>query len=624
MLREGFSVMPYNRFYTQFTDEQDWQYTLYILPSDANEGTVHTNLSSVNTFNLVELPQDFLLDNMSIDTELGEIPTGLVSQTLELSINLDACQGTAALDALRESLLQGTVQNANPYSSTGAKIDTVEGIATTFARFNTFILVVNDGSGQRPVFIGAQKFASENQLSITSSSEVVDYKIECFDIFRAITEAIPSNLFVEYMSTFKKTTQVNFGSGFSESLNVGKTRLKIGDYFAVYDGANPLRAVDFAVEDYNFFVNTFTNWKTLLDTMLSDFMRSLMWNVSSVLTLPIPFERAWTFYQVRNDINQQPSTIIDEPCYIPDIVKYRNDDDGNRVAERKGGVLSDPNALSKYSNVYEIITSIVENSLEIYRLEYSMSVITGAFNASYSSDYIKPQTGSGITFNSANILDKAEFKMFQETVKSATVSSSMLQGDKDTKEISYSEQGTSADNGKDLEIVFHNLGSATSRQARTDNGGLDGIYRFYPKYGINSGTIVWNNNGAVEKPDTKCLFKYSSTESINLDYNIVVIGGNSSPNAQLIIEQQTAGLPYTLAVSLVKAFGSAKQVEVNFTTTHDAVAFYQVGMQCTVDINSLSPLLTKIYNSNTGTGVITNHKLDVYTGKVGISVRMYE
>ncbi len=66
--------MPYNRYYTEFTDENDWQYTLYILPSNANAGANQTNLSTLTSFNLVELPDDFLTerDTDEITLEYGD------------------------------------------------------------------------------------------------------------------------------------------------------------------------------------------------------------------------------------------------------------------------------------------------------------------------------------------------------------------------------------------------------------------------------------------------------------------------------------------------------------------------------------------------------------------------
>jgi hypothetical protein len=614
--------MPYNRFYSQFTDEQGWQYTLYLLPSDANIGLNQDNLSTTSSFTLVELPDDFIMRNMKIDTELGDIPTGLVSQTMEITVNLGACQGTPALDALRESLLRGTVQNAYPYNSSGAKVASKNSVGASFGRFNTFILLVDDGSGQRPVFIGAQKFASENELNITRNSDVIEYKIECFDIFRAISESISANLFVEYMTSYSDTTSVNYGNSFSEPLNSGKTEINLGKYYARPESfeqtGNVRRAVDYCLDEYSFFVAPFTHWKTLADTMLSDFMRSFVWNTASSLSLPIPFNKAWTFYEIRDEITNPVGNFIERPCYIAEIYKYqKNGDTNNVVAKRMGGVLSDPNAFSKFSNTYEMFVALVENSLEIYRLQYSMSLVNGSFSASYTSDFIRPLTGSGITFNNANVYNKASFKLFQETVKSASASCSMLQGDKDTKEMGYSEQGTSADNGKDVELIFHNLGSATNRQYRLVSGEL-----VNEKFGINAGTIVWNNQGKIEKPDTQCQFKYSNTDavSLNLPY---VLGEWGSVNGQLIREQQTTGLPYTLAYSMVKAMGTPKQVVMEFGTRHSSVAYYHVGTQCTVDINSLNPFLTKIYNSNTGTGVITSHKLDVYSGKVNLTVRMY-
>ena len=126
--------MNITRFYSQWTSENGHVYKLYIVPSHDYIDAVDTAVGGFATD--VELPASFLLETMSLTTELGEIPAGLVSQTLEIEINLAALQGTAALNNLRAQLLRGTTQTLYPIKQTGAFA-----VTNYFSCFNTFYLL---------------------------------------------------------------------------------------------------------------------------------------------------------------------------------------------------------------------------------------------------------------------------------------------------------------------------------------------------------------------------------------------------------------------------------------------------------------------------------------------------
>lgn len=605
--------MPYNRFYSEFTDEHGWQYTLYILPSNANAAVSQANLSTLTDFTLVELPDDFLMKDIKIETELGEIPAGLVSQVMSINVNIAALQGTNSFDELRECLLRGTVATGVAYQSNGTMQP--QGTASIqFDRFNTFILMVNDGSGARPIFIGCQKFSAENELTITKLSDVCMMKIECFDVLRSMTEQIQAIHWAEYM-LFQDPYSIDYGNSYSANCNARYDKIQIGTaFYTSPDALSGNAAYDFAIDKFNFTVNTFENLKAQIDTMLTSVMRSITWNVSSVATVPILFAKAWTFYQQRLYADDTYGMQITKPAFVNEIIQWQADGTGRRL----GGAIYDNTAFGKFNNFYEVFTALVENSLEIYRLNLSYSSVNGFFGIAYTSDFIRPLTGSGITFNSQNIYSDIKFKLFQETVKSAESSVSTLQGEKDTKTFPYQE-GTSSDNGKDVELIFHNLPSATNRKmsSRYDSAGSV----IHERNAINAGTILFNNSGSIEKVDTECRFKYSNTDAIQLTYPIYQVDGEV--NTQMIIEQQNAGLPLTIAKGIVKSLGDAKQCVVEFKAKHTLVGFEDVGTNCTINLNDLNPLITKIYNANTGTGVITQHKLDVYSGTCDISVRMY-
>jgi len=600
--------MPYNRYYTQFEDENAWQYTLYILPANANTGASSANVNSLSTFNLVELPDDFLMKSLSIETELGEIPVGLVSQIMTLNVNLAALQGTNDLNDLRSALLRGTTQTGFPYNADGSAEQLF-----VFYRFNTFILMVNDGSGDRPVFIGCQKFAAENELTLTKLDSVINFKIECFDAMRFICENIIGDFYARYfLGIGSNANSLDYGNGYSIARNTRYNEIVVGQAFNPIGGLFD-KAIDSTIDKYSFVVNTFANLKTLIDSMLSEYMRSITWNASSSVSIPVPFEKAWKFYYPRFELDSFNGIEIDKPAFVSEIFK---DEDGTTFL--KGGALIDSTAFGKFQNFYEVFLALVENTLEIYRLNLSYSSISGAFGISYTSDFIRPLTGSGITFNQSNVYSDIKMKLFQETVKSAQTSVSTLQGEKDTKTFQYQE-GTSSDNGKDVELIFHNLPSPTGRNM-TVNDVQNGYY-IRRKSSINAGMIVWNNSGLMMRPDTKCQFKYSNTDAISLDYSVPSGIGTIAVQIQ---EQQQAGIPYTIAYALVKALGDSKQVDLEFKTRHSICGFEDVGANCTINLNDLNPLVTQIYNANTGTGVITKHKLDVYSGSVDISVRMYQ
>lgn len=603
--------MGYNRYYTQFEDENAWQYTLYILPTNANINDLQLYLdSTLTTFTLVELPDDFLMKSMSLETELGEIPVGLVSQVLTLNVNLASLQGTTALNELRECLLRGTMQTSSPYQSDGYVNNVLE-----IPRFNTFILMVNDGSGDRPVFVGCQKFAAENELTLTKLDSVINFKIECFDVMRFICENIAGNSYAQsFLAIGSNANSLDYGNGYSIARNTRYNDILVGTaYYYSPDASNAYQANDTCIDKYSMNVNTFANLKTLIDAMLTSFMRGITWNTSASISIPVPFEKAWSFYAPRQTVNDSVGGVIGKPAFVSEIYK-----DENGISSLKGGAIIDATAFGKFKNFYEVFLGLVENTLEIYRIGYSYSFVTGAFGVVYTSDFIRPLTGSGITFAQSNIYSDVKMKLFQETVKSAESSVSTLQGEKDSKVFQYQE-GTSSDNGKDVELIFHNLPSPTGRAFTDDLGSYGLITR---KHSINAGMIVWNDSGTIKKPDTQCQFKYSNTNAISLDYDKLEDDGNV--NVQMILEQQQAGVPYTIAYALVKALGDSKQVDLEFKTKHSICGFEDVGTNCTINLNDINPLITQIYNANTGTGVITKHKLDVYSGSVDISIRMYQ
>ena len=624
--------MAYKRYYSIWKDEQDWEYTLYIIPSNANVDPLDPTAAADfdSTFTLHALPDDLIMRDMKLNTELGEIPVGLVSQTLEMTLNLASLQGTANYDELREQLLQGSTCAGTAYYDNGTAFITVTydykfvPELAEFRKFNTFILMVNDGTGYKPLFIGCQKFSAENELTVNKLSDILSFKIECYDVMRCIGESISQYMFISYMHdsfNLYGDITINYGDGYFEDAKTNKNAISLyGDNYIDSSGRSRI-ATDFAPDGIMFKTSTFERMRTKMVDLYTLYFRGLTWNLASQIVFPVPFAKAWTFYKQRNNYANVPTDPTPKLAYVSEIWGMQ---DGNKYAADKllGGALLDPKALGKGANAIEILKIIVENTLENYRLSYYFDSVTGLFSASYTSDFIRPLTGTGITFNSENTYGDVKFKLFQETVKSVEVSCSTLQGEKDNKTFPYSEQGTSADNGKDLEIVFHNLPSASNR--------VNTAYEVYLRYAINAGMLVYVlENSEPLKVDSTCSFKYSNTDEIKLQYTDVAgtqsAGNprNNATNAAMIIEQQTAGVPYTIAYALVKALGSSRETELSFKTKHAICGYEDVGSNCTINMNDMNPLITKIYNANSGTAVITKHTLDIFSADVDISARMY-
>ena len=140
---------------------------------------------------------------------------------------------------------------------------------------------------------------------------------------------------------------------------------------------------------------------------------------------------------------------------------------------------------------------------------------------------------------------------------------------------------------------------------------------------INCGIIVENDNGTVSRIDTDCDFRFSATDIVNLP--VEYVDEKVSGVATLMIkEQQTGGIPQTISEAIVTALGDEGQVECSFKTIGTLAQYQHVGMNCTMNINSINPLLTKIYNANTGTGIIQKHELDCKSGMADIVVRMWK
>lgn len=610
--------MNMTRFYSQWTSENGYTYKLYIVPSHDYIDAVDTAFGGFATD--VELPGSFLLETMSLTTELNEIPAGLVSQTLEIEVNLAALQGTTALNDLRAQLLRGTTQTLYPIKQTGAFA-----VTNYFSCFNTFYLLCDNGMGVfSPIFIGCQKFAGENELNITQLDNVVSFKIELYDIMRCIGEMIKQPFWTEELKA--QNASIDWGAGYSENEQTEHKKLRSGTTYAdVLVGFQRTGAIDLTVEPYVYHATTFERMQSKINEMYLGHLRALIPNYSNTLSVPVPFAKAWTFYRNRLDFSD---TLVTAPK-IGYIAEIKNTETGRT----DGGPHVDKNGFAAFSNFHEILRLICEQSFEIWRLQYSWSSVAGWFGAQYVADYVLPETKSGtdpngILFNTSNIITDVKIKLLQETLAEATANVKTIGGEKDTNEFPAGSQGTSGDNSKDLQVIFHNLTLATDRKNEAGVNNPNAAQfdaqdnaTYFVRNGISVGQIVYNDAGRIKKVDTQCRasWNYSYTEPAVTSLAGRFIGRN----AAIIKEQQEAGLPLTLASAMVAVLSDPRQAVAEFDSIIETVKYTDVGKECRIDFNALNPLLVSIYNANTARGVITKHVHNVKDNTVNLSIRVH-
>lgn len=608
--------MNITRFYSQWTSENGYIYKLYIVPSHDYIDAVDTAFGGFAPD--VQLPASFLLETLNLTTELGEIPSGLVSQTLEIEVNLASLQGTTALNNLRGQLLRGTTQTLYPIKQTGAFA-----VTNYFSCFNTFYLLCDYGTGTfNPIFIGCQKFAGENELNITPLDNVVSFKIELYDIMRCIGEMIKQPFWTEELKA--QNASIDWGAGYSENEQTEHKKLRSG---TTYDAPRLPRtgAIDLTVEPYVYHATTFERMQSKINEMYSGHLRALIPNYSNTATVPVPFSKAFTFYQNRLDL----SDALVAATKIGYIAEIKNTNTGTT----DGGPHVDKNAFASFTNFHEVLRLICEQSFELWRLQYSWSSLSGWFSAQYVADYVLPKTKSGtdvngILFNTANIISDVKIKLLQETIAEVTANVKTLSGEKDTKGFPVGSQGTSGDNSKDLQVVFHNLTVATDRKQESGINNIGNTQydtqddaSYFIRNGIACGQIVYNDAGRIKKVDTECLasWNYGSIKPAVS----TLVGKFIGRNAAIIKEQQEAGLPLTLANAMVTVLSDPRQAVAEFDSIIETVKHTDVGKECRIDFNALNPLLVSIYNANTARGVITKHVHNIKDNTVNLSIRIH-
>jgi hypothetical protein len=589
------------RFVTTWTSEDSIQWRMYIIPSSVDYIT--PALSSN-----VTLPSEFLLRDMSLDTELGSIPAGLVSQVLKINVNIAALQGTTALNDLRVDLLQGTTTKKRPLNSDGTPW--IDAFTTTeqteFDAFNTFVLQYNDGSGFKTAFIGCQKYSAENEIEITALDNVITFTIEIYDIQRCIGEAITPHIWSRLL--MRDNTTVNYSASVALSENTQFNQLYSG--FMLDDPNTGYAMLDILPDGFSMYISTFARLKTKIGEMYSKYLRAL----TGKLTASFVCHDIFTYSVFLKDSSNN-FILPQYLCYVSEIY----DNQGQLV----GGALGDSKMFAQFTNFYEAYKMLCDNALETVRPTYSFtSGNPDAYTITMVSSNPYPVLATpSITFDQDNTYSNFKIKMFSEVLNQVTTEVTSITGNSDTTSFPSGKQGTSGDNSKDLKIMFHNVPQLTSRSANLASY-ADIPYSSFIKWQrntINSGYLLYfeaSNIIIVPKPIVNVFFG-SEDYAAPTDTSPYI-----DPSTQVIWKQQNACLPQTISEAMVTFLGRKKQAEATLTTNFTTAKFTDVGKRCTIDLVDYNTLLESIYGEETALAVMTKHSHKVYEGMADITLRI--
>ena len=585
------------RFVTTWTSEDSIQWRMYIIPSSVNY------ISPAVSSN-VTLPSEFLLRDMSLETELGSIPAGLVSQVLKINVNIAALQGTQALEDLRADLLRGTTTKRVPLNSDGtaylASDLTLE--QREFDAFNTFVLQYNDGSGYKTAFIGCQKYSADNELEITALDNVVTYTIEIYDIFRCIGEIVNQDIWVKAL---KPTTDtVAWSSTYSVGEGATNNTVEIGQYQNLDKWPSTIYAIDKLDGNSYYHTQLFTRLATKISTMYSAYMRAITQKLTSSFVAANFFTKTLVFYKNQTQVGISP--------YMQYISEIWTNIEGNLTLV--GGAHIDPKMFGKYTNFYEVYRSIVESSLETLRASYTFTSGTpDAYTLTMVADNPYPYP-SFVTFDQDNTYSSVKIKMLSEGLNQVNVDIATISGEADTTEYGYGKQGTSGDNSKDLNVMFHNLPIITFRNTYASN--------LWRRNTINSGYLLY-----YDSPDAFGMMKVNTLVSVffggeDFALPVPVSLYTRKPEYQMILEQQESGIGRTISQAMVNFLGRPKQAEATLTTNFVTAKTNDVGKRCTIDLANYNSLLESIYGEETALAVLTKHSHKIYEGMCDITLRI--
>ncbi len=604
-----------NKYYTTWTSDDSQMYKLEIIPSHNQVDTADTYASG---FVVTQLPNDFLLKDMTLDLDHGDIPVGLMNSTLKLNFNIGADgTGVSNYSNLRTKLLRGTDSGNFPFSDSFVVIDTFGYFG--FKCFNTFILSRSDDSGVTyvPIFIGCQKFAAENDIELTKLSPVIKLSIEVYDITRCIGEMIRPEIWFAYLKA--TNDDVNYGQYCTTFVkeDTNYNRIQISSHNQT--GSTKTRLDDKLSNGITFKIQTFEQLYIKITRMYSDHFRSIMCEYVTLdfgtffTAMNFKSQRTWTTSPT--NLANQDNTV----CYISEInqVGYESNLHPLIYGNCIGGMLFDKEGFGQYSNFHEVAAALFENFMQKVNYEYE---ITNTPNIAVNlvPDYVIPTVSAQFAASQSNLYDSIKFKLFNETLNTCKAVVSNIKGDSDTTDWTYSTQTTSGDNSKDLKFLFHNLPLLTYRnntQATKENG-ID-FNVFYRKT-INIGTLVYlSDDGIVRKVDSQCITGWFYDY---IDYS-TTINTSQSIIQQIITEQQQSGLMQNACFAIVQFMGLSTFKLAEFRTRASLLKPEKFSKYGTLNYYTLNPIIGDWDPSGTlARGTITKYNLDIWSGMADVTM----
>ena len=609
-----------NKYYTTWTSDDSQMYKLEIIPSHNQIDTADTHTNGfVNTL----LPSDFLLRDMSLDLDLGDVPVGLMSSTLKMNFNIGADgTGVANWSILINKLLRGSDSSNWPVHDNWVPIDFLG--YNVFQCFNTYILSRSDNNGATyvPIFIGCQKFAADNEVTLTKLSPVITLSIECYDITRCIGEMIrPETWFIFLKST---SDLVDYGSKCSTLVKEDKEyhEIQIGSHNQV--GSLKMFLTDRLTNGLTFKIQTFEQLSVKIAYMYKSYMRAILcqevnWSMGSFFYKMTKFFSQKTWTTPASELTNQNLTV----CYISEInqVGYSNNTLPIIYGNCIGGMLIDKEGFGQYSNFHEILVALQENFMQKTTYSYSINN-TPQIDILLVTDIAIPQQSviqTSFQARQSTVYDNIKFKLFNETLNTCKAVVSNIQGDSDTTEWSNSLQTTSGDNSKDLKYMFHNLPLLTYRN-NTMTGIDDSGNQFldYYRNTINIGTLVYlSEDGVVRKVDSKCKTDWNY-DYVDFSYTIDTSQGIAQ---QIITEQQKSGLMQNACFAIVQFMGLATFKLAEFRTRQALLRPETFGGWGTIEYDNLNPIISNWDPNDTlARGTVTKYTLDIYSGMADVTM----
>jgi hypothetical protein len=590
-------------------------YKLEIIPSHNQVDTADTYASGfVNT----QLPDDFLLKDMSLDLDLGDVPVGMMNSTLKLNFNIGAAAaGTANYDSLRTKLLRGSDSTNYPFSDSFVVLD-LFGYGN-FQCFNTYILSRSDDGGTTyiPIFIGCQKFAAENEVTLTKLSPIITLSVEVYDIVRCIGEMIRPEIWFAYLKA--TNDDVNYGAYCSTYVKEDK------EYHSMQISShNQTGAVKTLLEDrltngLTFKIQTFAQLYAKVSRMYSDHFRSIMCEYVTLdftgffSSMNFKSQRTWTTSE--SNIPDQGGTV----CYISEINQagYLSNLHPLVYGNCIGGMLFDKEGFGQYSNFHEIAVALQENFMQKVNYEYDIGN-SGNLSVILVAETPIPYASANFSATQSNVYDSIKFKLFNETLNNCKAVVSNIQGDSDTTDWSYSLQTTSGDNSKDLKFLFHNLPLLTYRNNTLLGDEEGNPYDIFYRNTINIGTLVYlSEDGIVRKVDSHCITGWNWDY---VDYS-TTINTTQGLIQQIITEQQQSGLMQNACFAIVQFMGLATFKLAEFTTLQSLLRPEKFAKYGTIQYYNLNPIIGVWDPSGIlARGTVTKYTLNIYSGMADVTM----